>query len=81
LDETLDWDRFHNTLNRVNKKYNKGQTGAKPKEAVMMFKGLVIQTCCGLSDDQLEYQREDRRGFQRFLGLNNPQCSPDAKTF
>ena len=34
-----------------------------------------------LSDDQLEYQREDRRSFQRFLGLNKHERSPDAKTF
>jgi len=46
-----------------------------------LFKGLVIQNLYGLSDDQLEYQIEDRRSFQRFLGLNNHQRSPDAKTF
>ncbi len=46
-----------------------------------MFKGLVIQNLYGLSDDQLEYQIEDRRSFQRFLGLDNHQRAPDAKTF
>ena len=46
-----------------------------------MFKGLVIQNLYGLSDDQLEYQIEDRCSFQRFLGLNNHQRSPDAKTY
>lgn len=81
LDETIKWDRFRKTLNRLNKKQNKGKAGAKPKDVVMMFKGLVIQNLYGLSDDQLEYQIEDRRSFQRFLGLNNHQRSPDAKTF
>ena len=81
LDETIEWARFRKTLNRINKKQNKGTAGAKPKDVVMMFKGLVIQNLYGLSDDQLEYQIEDRRGFQRFLGLNNHQRSPDAKTF
>lgn len=81
LDETIDWDRFRKTLNRINKKQNKGKAGAKPKDVVIMFKGLVIQNLYGLSDDQLEYQIEDRRSFQRFLGLNNHQRSPDAKTF
>lgn len=81
LDKTIDWNAFRKTLNRANKKQNKGQAGAKPKDVVMMFKGLVIQNLYGLSDDQLEYQIEDRRSFQRFLGLNNHQRSPDAKTF
>jgi len=81
LDETIEWAHFRKTLNKINKKQNKGTAGAKPKDVVMMFKGLVIQNLYGLSDDQLEYQIEDRRSFQRFLGLNNHQRSPDAKTF
>ena len=81
LDDTIEWGSFRKTLNQINKKQSKGTTGAKPKDVVMMFKGLVIQNLYGLSDDQLEYQIEDRRSFQRFLGLNNHQRSPDAKTF
>ncbi len=81
LDETIEWNRFRKTLNRISKKQTKGAAGAKPKDVVMMFKGLVIQNLYGLSDDQLEYQIEDRRSFQRFLGLSNHQRSPDAKTF
>jgi transposase, IS5 family len=81
LDKTIDWDAFRKTLNRVNRKQTKGHAGAKPKDVMMMFKGLVIQNLYGLSDDQLEYQIEDRRSFQRFMGLNNHQRSPDAKTF
>ena len=41
----------------------------------MMFKGLVIQDLYGLSDEQLE----DRRSFQRFLGLESHHRVPDAK--
>ncbi len=81
LDKTIDWDAFRKTLNRVNKKQIKGRAGAKPKNVVMMFKGLVIQNLYGLSDDQLEYQIEDRRSFQRFMCLDSHQRSPDAKTF
>ena len=81
LNETIHWEVFRKTLNKVNKKQRKGKAGARPKDVVMMFKGLVIQNLYGLSDDQLEYQIEDRRSFQRFVGLNNYQRSPDAKTF
>ncbi len=81
LDEMIDWDGFRKILKRVNKIQIKGKAGAKPKDVVMMFKGLVIQNLYGLSDDQLEYQIEDRRSFQRFIGFNNHHRAPDAKTF
>lgn len=81
LDRSIDWNAFRRTLNRVHNKEKRSNAGAKTKDVVMMFKGLVIQNLYGLSDDQLEYQLEDRRSFQRFLGLNNHQRCPDAKTF
>ena len=46
-----------------------------------MFKALVIRNLYGLSDEQLEYQIEDRRSFQRFLGLLSHERAPDATTF
>ena len=81
LENTIDWGAFRKTLNEVNKKQRKSNAGAKPKDVVMMFRCMVIQNLYGLSDDQLEYQIEDRRSFQRFVGLNIHQRSPDAKTF
>lgn len=81
LDMTVDWDAFRPLLNKIHEKERKSQAGARPKDVVMMFKGLVIQNLYGLSDDQLEYQIEDRRSFQVFLGLGNHQRAPDAKTF
>ena len=81
LDKTIDWSAFRKILNRSRKKERKSNAGAKPKDAMMMFKGLVIQNLYGLSDDQLEYQIEDRRSFQRFMDLGNHERSPDAKTF
>ena len=47
----------------------------------MMFKGLALQSLYRLSDAQLEFQIEDRRSFQRFLGLGNHQRAPDRNTF
>ena len=46
-----------------------------------MFKALVIRNLYGLSDEQLEYQIEDRRSFQRFLGLLSHELAPGAITF
>jgi len=81
LDEAVDWEAFRPMLDKAHAKKRKSKLGAPRKDVVMVFKGLVIQSLYGLSDDQLEFQIEDRRSFQRFLGLNNHQRSPDAKTF
>ena len=81
LDEAVDWSAFRRLLKIVHKKARKSNAGARPKDIVLMFKGLVIQNLYGLSDDQLEYQIQDRRSFQRFLGLDSHQKSPDAKPF
>lgn len=45
-----------------------------------MFKVLVLQVLYGLSDDQAEFQILDRRSFGRFLGLDDGDKVPDAKT-
>jgi len=81
LDRCVDWEAFRALLEQTHAKERKSNAGAHAKDVVMMFKGLVIQNLYGLSDDQLEYQIEDRRSFQHFLGLNKHQRSPDAKTF
>lgn len=81
LERTIDWEAFCPILDQVHQKERKSQAGAPPRDVVMMFKGLVIQNLYGLSDEQLEYQIEDRRSFQRFLGLAKHQRAPDQKTF
>ena len=53
-------------------------TGAA--DYVMMFKILVLQKLYKLSDDQAEYQINDRMSFMRFLGLGLESRIPDSKT-
>ena len=45
-----------------------------------MFKVLVLQTLYTLSDDQTEYQLQDRLSFMRFVGLALHDPVPDANT-
>ena len=45
-----------------------------------MVRILVMQSLWHLSDEQAEYQRLDRVSCQRFTGLENSSCIPDAKT-
>ncbi len=81
LDKVVDWSAFRSLLARLRPVERKSNAGAPRRDEVLMFKGLVIQHLYGLSNEQLEYQIEDRRTFQRFMGLDNHQRAPDAKTF
>jgi len=46
----------------------------------MMFKILILQKIYNISDDQTEYQINDRLSFQRFIGIQLYDTVPDAKT-
>lgn len=61
-------------------KQAKGAGGRPPYDYLMLFKVLVLQRIYNLSDDQTEYQINDRMSFMRFLGLGLGDRVPDAKT-
>jgi IS5 family transposase len=46
-----------------------------------MFKSLVLASLYSLSDEQLEFQIEDRRSFQRFVGLSDAKHAPHRNSF
>jgi transposase, IS5 family len=58
----------------------KGPGGRPPFDYLLRFKVLLLQTLYNLSDDAMEYQLNDRRTFQRFIGLEEQDTIPDAKT-
>lgn len=80
LNKTINWEIFRPGLNKVFKKEAKGAGGRPPFDYVLMFKILVLQRIYNLSDDQAEYQINDRMSFMRFLGLHLGDRVPDAKT-
>lgn len=80
LAKLIPWEAFRKMLSRLYEKERKGAAGRKPIDVVLMFKVLVLQRLYNLSDDQTEYQIRDRASFQRFLGLEVDDGSPDAKT-
>jgi IS5 family transposase len=49
-------------------------------DEVMMFKIALLQDWNNISDDNAEYMINDRLSFQRFLGMELGEKSPDAKT-
>ncbi|MGI6688927.1 MAG: IS5 family transposase [Christensenellales bacterium] len=80
LNSVIDWRMFEGTLNKVFAKEQKGVGGRPPYSYLLMFKILILQRLFNISDDQTEYQINDRVSFMRFLGLSLGDRVPDAKT-
>ena len=72
LGQVVDWESFRPLLARIRPTERKSNAGAPRRDEVLMFKGLVIQHLYGLSDEQLEYQVEDRRSFHCALPWAQP---------
>lgn len=81
LNKVIKWEMFRTILkNAVERKETTKKGGRPSYDVVMMFKIVVLQRLYNLSDDQTEYQINDRRSFMRFLGLESYDTVPDAKT-
>lgn len=80
LNRIVDWRMFESILNRVFAKEQKGTGGRPPYSYVLLFKILILQKLFNISDDQAEFQINDRMTFRRFLGLSLGDPVPDAKT-
>ena len=80
LNGVIDWEMFRPILKKAFHKEHKGAGGRPAFDYVMMFKILIIQRYYNLSDDQTEFQINDRISFMRFLGLGLSDKVPDAKT-
>jgi IS5 family transposase len=82
LDEAIEWERFRPILTDGfrGEEPAKAPGGRPPYDVVLRFKILVLQKLYNLSDDQTEFQINDRRTFMRFLGLRDYEKVPDAKS-
>ena len=80
LNARIDWEMFRLVLERAFEKEAKGPGGRPRHDVVMMFKVLVLQRYYNLSDEQAEFQINDRLSFQKFLGLTLADGVPDEKT-
>jgi IS5 family transposase len=70
LTQSIDFELFRPSLEKVFTREKHSSAGRPPKDVVLMFKMLVLQRLYNISDQQLEYQINDRQSFQRFLGLH-----------
>ncbi|CAN1565444.1 COG3039 Transposase and inactivated derivatives, IS5 family [Flavobacteriaceae bacterium] len=80
LNAHIDFEIFRDLLETRLSKIAKGKGGRKPYDYVLMFKILILQRYYNVSDDQIEYQINDRMSFMRFLNLTIADDIPDSKT-
>jgi len=80
LDKGVDFEIFRELLEDRLSNEPQGKGGRPPYDYVMMFKIMILQRYYNLSDDQVEYQINDRMSFMRFLKLSIADDIPDSKT-
>jgi transposase, IS5 family len=80
LNSVVAWDLFRKPLSKALKRSDGSKGGRPAYDPVVMFKVLVLQALYSLSDDQAEFQIQDRLSFIRFLNLGLGDKVPDAKT-
>ena len=80
LNELVPWETFRPILMQIREKPRKSEAGRKPMDVLLLFKMLVLQKLYTISDEELEYQINDRLSFMQFLGLGLEDRVPDATT-
>lgn len=80
LKQHIDFEIFRPQLAAVFDRDRKSAAGRKAYDVVLMFKILILQRLYNLSDEQAEFQINDRQSFQRFLGLQLGSAVPDFTT-
>lgn len=81
LSKRINFEAFREELETIyDKKDRKSNAGARPYDYVMMLKILILQRLYNLSDEQMEYQLNDRLSFRRFLRLKLSDRIPDYNT-
>jgi IS5 family transposase len=81
--DLIPWEKlFREPLDRIfrGEQVDKGAGGRPAYDSILMFKILILQRTYSLSDEEMEYQINDRLSFQRFLNLNLSDNVPDART-
>ena len=80
LKRYIDFELFRPQLTMIFARAKFSAAGRKKYDVVLMFKILILQRLYKLSDEQAEFQINDRRSFMRFLGLHLGSTVPDFST-
>ena len=71
LEKGINFEFFRDLLETGLFREAKGKGGRPAYDYVLMFKILILQRYYNLSDDQAEYQINDRMSFMRFFKFND----------
>lgn len=80
LSDSIPWELFRPLLDKGYSQERKSNAGRKRIDPLVLFKMLVLQQLFNLSDEELEFQVNDRRSFEEFVGLGVMNNIPDATT-
>ena len=80
INAAIDWEIFRPIIVKRIRKEDYAKGGRPPIDEVLMFKIILLQDFNNIADDNTEYLINDRLSFQRFLGMELGEKSPDAKT-
>ncbi len=80
LDKVIGWEIFRKPIEEALYEEPKGAGGRPAYDKLMMFKILILQKYYNLSDEQTEFQINDRTSFKQFLDLKLGDTIPDQKT-
>jgi len=80
LNAAIDWEIFRVPIRKRVRQEDYSKGGRPPMDEILMFKIILLQDWNNLSDQSMEYLINDRLSFQRFLGMELGEKSPDEKT-
>jgi len=80
LAESIPWESFRPLLDKGYSQERKSNAGRKRIDPLILFKMLVLQQLFNLSDEEVEFQVNDRRSFEKFVSLGVMNDIPDATT-
>ncbi len=69
LADSIPWESFRPLLDKGYVQELKNNAGRKRIDPLVLFKMLVLQQLFNLSDEELQFQVNDRRSFEEFVGL------------
>jgi hypothetical protein len=80
LHKVIDFEMFRDDLETSLLNHDRKTTAScKHYDVVMMFKIMLLKHFYNMSEEQAEYQINDRQSFKEFLGLSSGDRVPDAR--
>jgi IS5 family transposase len=80
LNIAVNWEIFRTAIKKRIRKEDYSKGGRPPTDEILMFKIVLLQDWNNTSDQATEYLINCRLDWQRFLGMELGEKSPDEKT-